>query len=85
MEQARRSVQSTQSNSSPQTKEKSFKELFTTEELLYYGAAMVVYIVLGLIFKDKVLNVGVGPLFFVVWIWIVPPLFKRVRQRLSGE
>ena len=87
MEQAR-SPEATErptKSTTPGLRKKSFSELFTVEELLLYGAAMVVYIVLGLLFKDKVLNVGVGPIFFVLWIWIVPPLFRRIRERLSGR
>ena len=86
MEQARpAAVRAEKPAEKKKVREKGFRELFTSEELLYYGIAMVVYIVLGLLFKDKVLNVGVGPLFFVVWIWIVPPLFKRIRERLSSQ
>lgn len=65
--------------------EKSFRELFTRDELALYGTAIIVYILLGLAFRDKVLNVGIGPLFFIVWIWVVPPAAERLRKRFLGK
>ena len=61
--------------------DKSFRDLFGKEELIHYGVAVVVYILLGLWLRDKILNVGVGPLYFIAWMWIVPPLVDRLRGR----
>lgn len=66
--------------SSPKARKKSFRELFTVEELGYYGSAVIVYIVLGLIFTDSILNFVTGPLFFIGWIWVMPPLWHRFRR-----
>ena len=59
----------------------SFGELFTTEELVYYSLAVLVFIVLGLLFTNRFLNFVVGPLFFVGWMWVVPPMWERWRRR----
>ncbi len=66
-----------------ETSKKSFGELFSRQEIGYYGSAIIVYFLLGVIFRDRVLNIGVGPLFFIVWIWIVPPLWERLRSNFS--
>ncbi|MDP6666662.1 MAG: hypothetical protein QF357_04615 [Dehalococcoidia bacterium] len=65
----------------PEERKKSFAELFTTGEIVYYGIAVLVYIVLGVLFTDRVLNFVVGPLFFIGWMWAVPPLWERWRDR----
>jgi len=65
---------------SPDDHKKRFSELYGKQELSYYAAAIVVYIVLGLLLTDKVLNFVVGPLFFIGWMWIVPPLWERWRS-----
>ena len=62
---------------------KPFRKLFSREELCHYGIAAVVYIILGLLFQDAVLNFAVGPLFIVLWMWLVPPLVNKWRTRRS--
>lgn len=62
-------------------RKKSFRELFAKDELVYYGVAMLVYIALGVLLTDIVLNFVVGPLFFIGWIWVVPPAWQRWRRR----
>jgi hypothetical protein len=64
-------------------RKKSFRELFTGQEIGYYGSAMLVYIGLGVLLTDMGLNFVVGPLFFIAWIWIVPPLWERWREGRS--
>lgn len=64
---------------------RSFAELFTGSELAYYLSGAAVYIVLGLVLLDVVLNWIVGPLFIVLWIWWVPPLVERYRAKRQGE
>lgn len=66
-------------------KDRGFRELFSAHDIGYYGASIIVYLVLGLIFRDKVLNIGIGPLFFVAWIWVVPPLWERARRWWSSR
>ncbi len=63
----------------------SFRELYPSWDIGYYAAAAIVYFLLGLAFRDKVLNIGVGPLFFVVWIWIAPPVWQWVMKRVNGR
>ncbi len=43
--------------------------------------AAVVYIGLGVLLKDKVLNWVVGPAFIVMWMWWVPRLVDRWRRK----
>ena len=62
-------------------RKKSFRQLFSRDEFWYYGLAAVVYILLGILLKSIVLNWIVGPLFIVVWMWCVPPLVDRWRNR----
>ena len=62
-------------------REKSFRELFTVEEIAHYSIAALIYIALGVWLKDVVLNWVVGPLYIIAWMWIVPPIVKRVRGR----
>ncbi len=64
----------------PSFQSKSFTELFSSRELKYYAVAAVVYIVLGLLFTDRVLNFVVGPLFFIGWMWVVPLAWERWRR-----
>ena len=64
---------------------RSFMELYSVEDLALYGVAAIVYIILGLTFRDKVLNIGVGPLYFIVWAWLVPPAWSRVRGWWSNR
>ena len=45
---------------------KPFWKLFSRDELWYYSIAAVVYIGLGLLFQNAVLNFTVGPLFIVL-------------------
>lgn len=66
---------------SPRSRKKHFSELYGKKELAYYATAIVVYILLGLFFTDKVLNFVVGPLFFIGWMWVVPPLWERWRGK----
>ena len=61
-------------------RKKSFGELFTTREIVYL-LAVVVFIALGVLFTNRVLNFVVGPLFFIGWMWVVPPLWERWRSR----
>jgi hypothetical protein len=58
---------------------KPFRELFSRDELCYYGIAAVVYIILGLLFQGLVLNWVAGPLFIVAWMWWVPPFIEKRR------
>jgi len=62
---------------------KPFRKLFSRDELWHYGIAAVVYIILGLLFQEAVLNFVVGPLFIVLWMWWVPPLVDKWRARRS--
>lgn len=62
---------------------KPFRELFSRDELWYYGIAAVAYVILGVIFKNTVLNCSVGPLFIVLWMWWVPPLVEKWMERQS--
>lgn len=62
-------------------RKKRFRELFSRDELWYYGIAAVIYIALGILLTNLVLNWIVGPLFIVLWIWFVPPLVDRWRSR----
>jgi hypothetical protein len=67
--------------SSGKLPKKPFRKLFSREELWHYGIAAVVYISLGLLFQNAVLNWIVGPLFIVMWMWWVPPLVDKWRSR----
>ncbi len=58
---------------------KSFRQLFSRDELVYYGVAAVVYIILGLLVQELILNWVVGPLFIVAWMWWVPPFIEKRR------
>ena len=60
---------------------KPFRKLFSRNELWHYGIAAVVYIILGLLFQEAVLNFVVGPLFIVLWMWCIPPLINKWRAR----
>ncbi|MDD5093430.1 MAG: hypothetical protein PHV74_03500 [Dehalococcoidia bacterium] len=64
-------------------KKKRFGEQFPKSELWYYGTGALVYIVLGLLLQNIVLNFVVGPLFIVAWIWCLPPLIDRWKGRRS--
>ncbi len=65
----------------PEDRKKSFTELFTTREIVYNLVAVLVFIVLGLLFTNRFLNFVVGPLFFIGWMWVVPPMWERWRSR----
>ena len=56
---------------------KPFRELFSRDELWHYGIAAAVYIVLGVLLRDIVLNWIIGPLFVVAWMWWVPPMVDK--------
>ena len=62
---------------------KPFRKLFSRDELWHYGIAALVYIGLGLLFQNAVLNFIVGPLFIVAWMWFIPALVKKWRGRRS--
>lgn len=62
-------------------RKKSFRELFTLEEIAHYGIAAIIYIALGVWLQDLVLNWVFGPIYIIVWMWIMPPLVNRVRSR----
>ena len=70
-----------ETESSGKPPKKPFRKLFSRNELWHYGIAAVIYIILGLIFQNAVLNFAVGPLFIVVWMWLVPPLVDKWRAR----
>jgi len=76
-------MQNARAGGSGKPKKKSFQELFSRNELWHYGTAAVVYIVLGVLFQNAVLNFAVGPLFIVVWMWRIAPLIDRWRARRS--
>ena len=62
---------------------KPFHKLFSHGELVYYGIAALVYISLGVLFQNPVLNFAVGPLFIVLWMWWVPVLMDKWKARKS--
>lgn len=64
-------------------KEKSFVELFDRDELVYYGVAAVLYILLGLFLRDIVLNWIIGPAFITLWMWQVPAQVEKWKERRS--
>ena len=66
-------------------RDKRCGDLFTVAELGYYGSAIVVYVILGVFLTDKVLNFVVGPLFFIGWIWVVPPVWQRLSQKFRSR
>ncbi len=64
-------------------KKKPFHKLFSRSELIYYGIAAFIYISLGVLFQNAILNFTVGPLFIVLWIWFVPVLVDKWKARKS--
>jgi len=62
-------------------KKKSFRQLFSQAELWYYGIAALVYIGLGVLLQNWVLNLAVGILFIIAWMWIAPPLLAKLRSK----
>ncbi len=60
---------------------KPFRELYSRDELWYYGSAAITYITLGVLVRDVVLNWIVGPLFIVAWMWWMPVLVGKWRTR----
>ena len=73
----------TEAGKSSKPPKKPFRKLFSRDELGYYGIAALIYIGLGLLFQNAVLNFVVGPLFIVAWMWFIPPLVKKWRGRRS--
>jgi hypothetical protein len=49
-------------------------------ELLLYVAAGVTYVVAGMWFKF-LLNWVIGPVWLIAWVWAMPTLVERLRQR----
>jgi fucose permease len=76
-------MQNSNAGSSDKPKKKTFSELFSHKELWHYGIAALVYISLGVLFQNWVLNFVVGPLFIVVWMWRVAPLIDKWRAHRS--
>ncbi len=72
---------STEESSKPA--KKPFRELFSRAELWHYGIAALIYIGLGVLLLNWMLNWIVGPLFIVLWIWFVPVLLDKWRARRS--
>jgi len=70
-----------QPDKSGKTSKKPFSKLFSRDELLHYGIAALVYIGLGVLLKGIVLNFVVGPAFIVLWIWFVPILLDKWKDR----
>ena len=70
-------MQNARAGGSGKPKKKSFRELFSRNELWHYGIAALVYIILGVLLRDVVLNFVVGPLFIVVWMWQIAPLIDK--------
>ena len=52
-------------------------------ELALYVAAGVSYVVIGMYVKF-LLNWVVGPIWLITWIWVVPDVVDRLRQRRAG-
>ena len=77
------SSSTTEPNGSGKLMKRPFHKLFSRNELIYYGIAAVVYISLGVLFQNPVLNFAVGPLFIVLWIWWVPVLVDKWKARKS--
>lgn len=46
-----------------------------------YVAALVSYVVLGLVVKSVVLNWIVGPLFLLITLYLLPRAVRRLRAR----
>ena len=72
-----------ESSKSSELSKKSFWELFSRAELLYYGTAAAVYIGLGVLNPHWVLKGWAGPGFIVLWIWFVPILVNKWSARRS--
>ena len=85
MQQAKTGTNKAKATSPRSIEKSSFRELFSNWDIGYYGAAIIVYFLLGIAFKDKVLNIGIGPLFFIVWIWVAPPAFEWIRKRIGNR
>lgn len=62
-----------------------FWKLFSRDEVLLYGYGALVYVLLGVLITDIVLNWIIGPLFIIVWVWQVPPLIDRWRVWREGR
>ncbi len=60
---------------------KPFNKLFRRKEIIYYAIAAMIYITLGVLLQNAVLNFVVGPLFIVLWIWFVPILVLKWKAR----
>jgi hypothetical protein len=75
------SSSNTETNGSGKLMKKPFHKLFNRGELIYYCIAAVIYISLGVIFLNPILNFVIGPLFIVLWIWWVPVLVDKWKAR----
>jgi len=76
-----RHTRSADTGTTKEIKKKSFRQLFSREELWFYGIAALVYIGLGVLFQNWVLNLAIGILFIIAWIWIAPPLLAKLRSK----
>lgn len=85
MEQTRLASPETQASTRDGINKRRFWELYSRREIAYYGLAVLVYFVLGITLKDKVLNIGIGPLFFIAWIWVIPPAWEKFVEWRSSR
>ena len=49
-------------------------------EVGLYVVAGITYVILGM-FNKWLLNWVIGPIWLVLWVWLVPPLIDRLRRR----
>jgi hypothetical protein len=76
-----RHIQSADRETTKTIKKKSFRQLFSREELWYYGIAALIYIGLGVQVQNWVLNLGISILFIVAWMWIAPPIVAKLKAK----
>lgn len=74
-------IRSANIGTTEEIKKKSFRQLFSKEELWYYGIAALVYIGLGILVQNWVLNFAIGILFIIAWMWIAPSLVAKLRSK----